>query len=73
MELSKYIEALTSALAEKLNFPATATVDAVMSSEGTLHGGSVAIDGKKFNLGNLFAQNNPSLEGVNVRFNINVA
>ncbi|MDF1756076.1 MAG: hypothetical protein P1U89_25035 [Verrucomicrobiales bacterium] len=73
MELSKYIEALTKALAEKLNFPAVATVDAYMSSEGTLHGGSVAIDGQKFNLGNLFSQNSAEANGVRVRFNINVA
>jgi hypothetical protein len=72
MELSKYIEALKAALAEKLNFPAEATVDAFMSSEGNLHGGSVAIDGEKFNLGKLFSQGSAS-DGVHVRFNIKVA
>ena len=64
MELSKYIEALRSALAEKLNIPAVATVDAYMTSEGNLHGGSVAIDGKKFNLGSLFSSKQTDADGV---------
>ena len=72
MELSKYIETIKSALAEKLS-SGIATVDAVMSSEGTLHGGSVAVDGKPFQLGNFFPTTGLAAEGVKVRFNISVA
>ncbi len=73
MELSKYIEAIKAALAGKLGFPGVATVEAFMSSEGNLHGGNVAIDGKNFSLGKLFAPAPVTSDGVRVRFNISVS
>lgn len=71
MELSKYIEAIKNALAEKIS-SGIATVDAVMTSEGTLHGAYVAVDGQQLNMGNLFPAANLD-EGVKVRFSIKVA
>lgn len=71
MELSKYIEAIKAALNEKL-MTGIATVDAIMTSEGNLHGGCVAINGQQVSLGNRLPIANLD-DGVRVRFSINLA
>lgn len=70
MELSKYIEAITNALSKKLS-SGIATVDAFMSPEGHLHGGTVAVDGKPFRVRDLPCGD--EAQSVRVRFSISLA
>lgn len=71
MELSKYIEAIKSALVNKIS-SGIATVDAIMTPEGNIQGGHVAVNGKDFNLGNLFPIASRD-EGIHIRFSIKFA
>ena len=70
MELSNYIETITVALSKKVT-SGVATVDAFISPEGTLHGGSVAVDGKQLSLGDMPCGDEAT--SVRVRFSIKVA